>query len=127
MRISGDPHHGLLEQAGIEDMTALTSVKIYQAALAGDELARDVFRETGTYLGVALGSLINILNPEMIIIGGGASKAWDFFYPAMMDEMRKRVLTRMAQQVRVVPARLGDEAGLIGACGLIAQALGFLK
>lgn len=120
------PENKLLEMVEVGSSSELTSEKIFQAALAGNKLAKEIFHETGAYLGLAIGSLINILNPEMFVIGGGASKAWDFFYPAMMKEMQKRALTRMAEQVRVVPARLGDEAGLIGACGLIAQSLGFL-
>ena len=74
---------------------------------------------------MAIGTLINILNPELFIIGGGASKAWDFFYISMMEEVSKRSLTKPAERINVVPAALGNDAGLIGASGLIAQSLGF--
>ena len=120
----GHPENNLFEMADIENPSELTSEKIFQAALAGNKLAKEIFRETGTYLGLAIGSLINILNPEILIIGGGASQAWDFFYPAMMEEIRKRALKEPAERIMVVPAKLGNDAGLIGACGLVAQSLG---
>ncbi|MGA1789982.1 MAG: ROK family protein [bacterium] len=118
------PENNLLEMAEIENSSELTSEKIFQAALAGNKLAEEIFRETGTYLGLAIGSLINILNPEIFIIGGGASQAWDFFYPAMMDEIKLRALKEPAERIRVVPAKLGNDAGLIGACGLVLRSLG---
>ena len=117
------PENNLLEIAQIKDPSELTSEKIFQAACSGNEPAKEIFRETGVYLGLAIGSLINILNPEIFIIGGGASQAWDFFYPAMMEEIGNRALKEPAERISVVPTKLGNDAGLIGACGLVAQYL----
>jgi len=118
------PENNLLEIADIKNPSELTSEKIFQAACSGNKLAKEIFRETGAYLGLAIGSLINILNPEIFIIGGGASQAWDFFYPAMMEEIKLRALKEPAERISVVPTKLGNDAGLIGACGLVAQSLG---
>ena len=124
--IEGMPRHpenNLLEMAQIKNPSELTSEKIFQAACAGNELAKEIFCETGAYLGLAIGSLINILNPEIFIIGGGASRAWDFFYPAMMKEIGNRALKEPAERIIVVPTKLGNDAGLVGACGLVAKSL----
>ena len=83
-RITKHQQSNILRLANVEAPSELTSEKIYQAATAGDELAKDILRETGVFLGLAIGILINILDPEMFIIGGGASKAWDFFYHFMI-------------------------------------------
>jgi glucokinase len=124
-RISQSPQSNLLQLSGIENPIEMTAAKIYQAALSGDALAQDIFYETGAYLGLAIGSLINILNPEIFIIGGGVSKAWNFFYKSMMEEIHKRVFNRQAGRIKVVAGNLGDDAGLIGAGCLAAQTLGF--
>ncbi|MGA1865435.1 MAG: ROK family protein [bacterium] len=109
----------------LTDAESLTSEKVYQAAVGGDELAKDILYETGVYLGLAIGALVNILDPEIFIIGGGASKAWDFFSHSMKEEISKRTLFKSAGSVKVVPAELGNDAGLIGAGGIIAQSLNF--
>ena len=116
---------GFFEAAGINKPGELTAALVHRAALGGNDIARDILRQTGVYLGIAIGSLINILNPELFIIGGGASNAWDLFYPSMVEEAKRRSLPGLAERVRIVRARLGDDAGMIGACGLAAYSFGF--
>ncbi|MGA1843269.1 MAG: ROK family protein [bacterium] len=113
----------LFKAVGINEPGELTAALVHRAALGGNDTARDILRETGVYLGIAIGSLINILNPELFIIGGGASNAWDFFYPSMVEETKQRSLAGLAERVRIVRAHLGDDAGMIGACGLAARSL----
>jgi glucokinase len=69
---------------------------IYNLALRGDEHARRLFRTFGRYLGILLGGLINGLNLEMYVIGGGVSSAWDAFAPSMFEELRERSLVYAA-------------------------------
>jgi len=69
---------------------------IYNLALQGDEHARRLFRTFGRYLGILLGGLINGLNLEMYVIGGGVSSAWDAFAPSMFAELRERSLVYAA-------------------------------
>lgn len=94
----------------------LTSEAIYRAAREGDELAVEVFRQMGSYLGVAVANLINILDPEMIVIGGGVANAWDIFEPHMMREATNRTFSSV--KVRIVRAERVDDAGLLGAACL---------
>ena len=96
----------------------LTSEMIYHAALDGDELALEVFRRVGVYLGVAMGSYVNIFNPEMIVIGGGAAAAWELFAHHARAEVLRRAFFVPAQRCRIVRAESGDDAGMIGAAWL---------
>jgi len=98
--------------------TELTSETICSAAIEGDELALEVFRRMGAYLGVATANFVNIFNPEMIVIGGGVSAAWDLFAPYARAEVMKRAFPVPAQRCQIVRAECGDDAGLIGAAWL---------
>lgn len=96
----------------------LTSENIYRAGIKGDELALEVFRRMGVYLGIGLANLINILNPEMIVIGGGVANGWDLFAKHMNHEVAERAFPLPAAEVKIVPAECGDDAGLLGAARL---------
>ena len=96
----------------------LTSEKIYQAGREGDELAIEVFRRMGVYLGIGLASLINVLNPEIVVIGGGLSNGWDLFEKHMHQQVLERAFPIPARRVKIVRAECGDDAGLLGAARL---------
>jgi glucokinase len=100
----------------------LTSEKIYRAGLQGDELAVEVFRRMGVYLGIGLANLINIINPEMIVIGGGVVNGWDLFAKDMNHQVAERAFPLPAAQVKIVPGECGDDAGLLGAARLAFSA-----
>jgi glucokinase len=102
----------------LQTMADLTSEEIYRAGVAGDELALEVFRRMGVYLGIGLANLINILNPEMIVIGGGVVNAWNLFQKHMMHEIAEHAFPLPAAEVKIVPAECGDDAGLLGAARL---------
>ncbi len=106
------PESGLLEKAN------LSSLEIYEAGVKGDELALEVFRQQGFYLGIMLAGLINVLNPEIIVIGGGAAAGWDLFVPQVIAEIRERAYREPSEIVRIVRANLGDDAGILGAARL---------
>jgi glucokinase len=97
---------------------ALTSEAVYRAGVEGDELALEVFRRMGVYLGIGLANLINILNPEMIIIGGGVVNGWQLFEKDMNHQVAERAFPLPAAQVKIVPGECGDDAGLLGAARL---------
>ena len=96
----------------------LTAEKIYAAGVAGDELALEVFRRMGVYLGIGLANLINIINPEMIVIGGGVANGWDLFEKYMHQQVAERAFPLLAARVKIVRAECGDDAGLLGAAKL---------
>ncbi|HCX30798.1 MAG TPA: ROK family protein [Blastocatellia bacterium] len=96
----------------------LNSEKVYQAGLEGDELSLEVFRRMGVYLGIGVASLINILNPEIVVIGGGLSNGWDLFAKHMRQQVIERAFPIPARRVKIVRAECGDDAGLLGAARL---------
>jgi glucokinase len=113
---------------------------IYKLAKQGDDAAQDIFNRFATALGIMLGGLINVLNLEMFVIGGGVSSAWDAFAPRMFQEMRERSLIYAAtapddpmetksvstqtkggtKKTIVTRAVLGSDAGLYGAARVLA-------
>jgi glucokinase len=98
--------------------TPITSEQVYEAADAGDEVARSVMRDMGRMLGVGIASLINIFNPERIVIGGGVKEAWKLFIQYTHDEIVKRAFEIPARRTAIVPSRLGDDAGMVGAAAV---------
>ena len=100
---------------GREDLTA---AMIFEAGKQGDELALEIFRRMGVYLGIGLANLINILNPEMIVIGGGVVNGWDLFAKHMHQQVEERAFPLLAARVKIVRAKCGDDAGLLGAARL---------
>jgi glucokinase len=93
----------------------LTARDVYQRGIEGDELALEVFRRMGIYLGVGLASLINIFNPEMIVIGGGVAAGWDLFIAHVREQIVERAFPIPARRAAIVRAECGDDAGLLGA------------
>ncbi|MFC1515082.1 ROK family protein, partial [Candidatus Omnitrophota bacterium] len=99
----------------------LTPSDIYQMALKGDKTALEAWREYGNILGIFLSGLINLLNPEKIVLGGGLSRAIRFFGPETKKTIRKRAMRPLNTQVKLCRSALGDDVGIIGAYELIKQ------
>ena len=93
-----------------------TASMIFEVGKQGDELALEIFRRMGVYLGIGLANLINILNPEMIVIGGGVVNGWDLFAKHMQQQVEERAFPLL--RVNIVRAKCGDDAGLLGAARL---------
>ncbi|MGB7068055.1 MAG: ROK family protein [Pyrinomonadaceae bacterium] len=96
----------------------ITSLDLYEAGKSGDELALEVFRSMGSYLGIALAGLINVLNPEVIVIGGGAASGWDLFINQLQDVVQKRSFREPAERAKLMRSGLGDDSGILGAARL---------
>lgn len=90
--------------------------RLVRLADEGDETARAILADIGSYLGSGMGSFANIFEPDLIVIGGGFGvAAWDYLIPRAEEIMRQETLLPMRAHVRVVPAELGTAAGSIGA------------
>ena len=96
----------------------LTAEMIYRMGERGDERAREVFRRMGRYLGIGLASIINALDPEIIVIGGGAAGGWDLFIEHARAEINRRAFSEPQREVSIRRAICGDDAGLLGAAKL---------
>ncbi len=99
---------------------------VYERAQAGDEHALQTFQTVGKYLGIGITSLVNAIDPEIVVIGGGAAAGWDMFIEPLRAEVKKRAFTERGKNVEVAPAARGDDAGLLGAAYLAWQKLGSL-
>jgi glucokinase len=98
---------------GREDLSAEI---IFEAGQQDDELALEIFRRMGVYLGIGLANLINILNPEIIVIGGGVVNGWELFEKHTYQQIEERAFPLL--RVKIVRAKCGDDAGLLGAARL---------
>src|SRR5215510_15126653 len=96
----------------------LTAEKVDEAGRNGDELALAVFKRFGMYLGIGLANLINLIDPQIIVIAGGAVNGWDLFATEMYRQVEERAFRTTAQQVKIARAECGDNAGLLGAAWL---------
>lgn len=94
---------------------SITAEKVGMAAQGGDPLALEVILKAANYLGVGMANLVNIFNPEMIIVGGGMAKMGDLLLDPARQVVRERAFQLPAQAVSIVPAQLGNDAGVLGA------------
>jgi glucokinase len=108
----------LLRQMTGGDLEQVSGRLVHEAALQGDSLAIDVLRRAGRYLGIGIINLLHLFNPEIIVIGGGVSKAGDFLFGPMWEVIRVRSHPIYWEKLQIVPARLGDDVGLLGALAL---------
>ena len=97
------------------DLNQITPELIANAAVAGDEIAGDIFEKAGFYLGVAASSLCASVGPQRIIVAGGVASAGRLLLDPMERTMRARVSVMPVDQVQIVRATLGGDAGVIGA------------
>jgi glucokinase len=111
-----------LDGGGAAPAAELTSEQIYQAARDGEPVARRVMKDMGRMLGIGIANLINIFNPQMIVLGGGVKDAWDLFIGATREEIMRRAFQVPAERTKIVPSLLGDDAGMIGAAAVALQA-----
>jgi glucokinase len=97
------------------DLNRITPELIARAAIAGDEIARDIYEKAGYYLGVAASSFCAAIGPRRIIVTGGVAQAGKLLLEPMERTMRERVHVMPVEQVEVLQGQLGDDAGVIGA------------
>ena len=104
----------LIEMAG-NCPENVTAKMLAEAAAEGDAVAHEVWREAGRRLGASLAGIINLLNPECFIIGGGVANAGDLLFDPIRDAMESLAMNELGYCTPLVKAELGEEAGLIGA------------
>lgn len=117
-RLKNQPSSKILSFIG-GDISKLEPKYISQAALSGDKLAREIFTEAGTLMGVALGGVMNVVDLRVIIIGGGLSASGKFVFDAVKKSVQAHVLKPLQKDIKVLPAKLGNSAGILGAAGLV--------
>jgi glucokinase len=103
------------------EQNPLTARIVYEHAERGDRLARDIFAETGRYLGIALANVLNMLDLEMIIIGGRVAQAGELLLRPAIDAVATTALRAAYHPIPILQARLGDHAGIIGAAKTVFE------
>ena len=88
---------------------------VTQAYQDGDELAQEIITQIGDYLGIGFSNLINIFNPEIIVIGGGVSNAWSLFEEQVAETIERRAMSSLAEDAELAITELGSEVGVYGA------------
>jgi predicted NBD/HSP70 family sugar kinase len=101
------------------DFQRITFDIVVQAAVAGDPAALQALDEVGRYLGTGMANLINIFNPELIVLGGALNLASPFLLPPIQQIICEDALRPSSENVRVVPSALGTDACVMGAVALV--------
>jgi predicted NBD/HSP70 family sugar kinase len=101
----------------------ITTQDVIAAGLAGDGLARDVLWETGRYLGLGIANVVNLYDPELVVVGGSTLQAGDLILEPAIETARRRAVTGMAEEVQIVQGKLGEDAGAVGAAALVLRGL----
>ena len=120
-------NNGSLEQYGsiqaIRRMTGKEPAELGELAERGDKPTLEFWESYGCLLGAGLASLIYVLTPEAIVIGGGISGSTKFFFPATLEEIERRVLLSSRENLQLLTAKLGNQAGMVGAAKLAWELL----
>jgi glucokinase len=116
---AGDPSV-LTEMVG-GDLSQITAQTVYQAAQEGDELALEVVRKTAQYLGAGIANLLNIFNPDMVVIAGGVTQAGDRLFKPLHREVARRAFKPAVESCQIMPGTLGGLAGVFGAARVFLQ------
>ena len=103
------------------DLSRITLETIFEAVKAGDRLAMETVQKAGERLGVRIAFLINLLNPGAVVIGGGIEAAGPVLIESVKKMVRMYAFEEMANAVKIVPARLGENAVAIGAASLVIR------
>lgn len=108
-------HAGAESSLATLDPATITAQRVYQAATEGDALARDVVRDTARYLGAGVANLVNIFNPEVVVVCGGVTLAGDGLFGPLRHEVARRAFKPAVSACRIVPGELVHTAGVYGA------------
>jgi len=97
------------------ELDQITAQTVFEAVEAGDALADELVRDTARYLGVGIANLLNILNPEVVVVCGGVTKAGDHLFTPLRREVARRAFRPAVEACRIVPGALPGTAGVVGA------------
>lgn len=101
------------------EISKVTAHEVAAAAREGDPLAIDVFKTAGRLLGYGVANMISLLDPQMIVLGGGIGQIADLYIESLRDAMLERAQPLAAREVKVVASKLGEKVNLLG-CGRLA-------
>ncbi|MGH7656166.1 MAG: ROK family protein [Gemmatimonadaceae bacterium] len=112
--LAGGESSALIAMAG-GDLSTLTAHHVYDAALKGDRVAREIVRETARFIGAGIANLLNIFNPDVVVLAGGVAEAGEELFAPVRMEVRRRAFKAAVEACRIVPGALHGAAGVVGA------------
>ena len=104
------------------DVSRITAQTVYEAADDGDAVALEVVRDTARFLGAGVANLLNVFNPQIVVLAGGVTAAGDNLFEPLRTEVRRRAFRPAWEATRIVPGELGSTAGVVGAGAMFLQA-----
>jgi Transcriptional regulator/sugar kinase len=113
--LRGDEGESILGGLVDGDYYRITAQTVYEASRRGDTIAREVVRETARFLGAGVSNLINIFNPDVVVLAGGVTQAGDALFEPLRAEVRRRAFKPAVDACRIVPGALPFSAGVVGA------------
>lgn len=96
----------------------VTSYEVFKEAETGDKTSKEVLDKALTFLGIGIANIITSFDPEIVVIGGGVSKAGEIVFSKVKEVVKKRCFATLSENTKIVPAKLGTDAGVIGAVAL---------
>jgi glucokinase len=99
----------------------ITAATVYEAVVLGDAYANEVMKETAKFLGAGVANIINMLNPGMIVISGGVTRAGDHLFVPLRAEVRRRAFRSAEEACEIVPGELPQTAGVVGAVAVFKK------
>ncbi|ADL11855.1 ROK family protein [Acetohalobium arabaticum] len=118
--------YSLMEEL-VDSTDQIDGAVVTEAAAQGDKTAKKILNQVTNYLGIGIANLLNILNPELIVVGGGVSQAGDIVLEPVREIALKRAMETPAKEVEIVRTQLGDNIGAIGAVAKALTQLGILN
>ena len=103
------------------DLNQISAEIVATAANQGDKLGLSIMEETGEYLGTGVANIINLFNPELVIVGGGVARAGDVIFEPLKKAVQKRAFSVSAKVAKIVPVSLGKDCTVIGAAALVLK------
>lgn len=92
---------------------------IFDLALKGDKMAVRAWSEFGFHVGKIVAVMVNILDPDVVVIGGSVSNAWEFFHEALIETANQNITKAPREHLKIEKSSLGEDAGLLGAAALL--------
>ena len=105
----------------VKEDPPLSAILIHEAADKGDEGARELVREAGYNLGIGLASLVNIFNPQVVVLGGGLTKMGDLYLGPMREAIQNECFPQAWRDLRIAVGELGDKAPALGAAAIALE------
>ena len=120
-RLLSDGNNSKILELSKGEISMVSAKTVADAARLGDELSLRIFNEATEHIGIGIANLVNLFNPEMVIVGGGVSLAGDLFFDNIKRVVGQHVIQSSGKDLPIIPVAFGENAALMGAFALILK------